>query len=411
MIRQQALNKNLQVSFQIDPVIKTIQTDPRRFKQMLVNLLGNAVKFTPSGGQVGLDVRADYAAGTVRLTVWDTGIGVKPEDAQRLFQPFSQVDSGLTRQYGGTGLGLSLVYRMAELHGGGVSLDSIPGQGSRFTISLPWTGESDRPGTSPLKPLRAPDIHRALVIEDSPPLAEKLVRYLQDLGAQTTQTPEGEEGFRLALELRPDVILLDTRLADLPSWETLACLKKDPHVLNIPVIIISEVDELARGQDLGAADYIIKPVTRQRLHESLVKVLGAQEPAAAAALPSRRPLILIAEDNLANQTTYADYLAAKGYRVVAASTGQETIARVREAMPDLILLDVQLPEIDGLEIARRLRNDPQYSAIPIVAITALAMPGDRQRCLAAGMNDYLTKPVSLKHLAQTIETYTQTQTP
>jgi CheY-like chemotaxis protein len=250
---------------------------------MLVNLLSNAVKFTPENGQIGLEALADEAEQIVNFTVWDTGIGIAQEDMPRLFQPFVQLDSRLARQYAGTGLGLSLVSRMAELHGGGISVESQVDQGSRFTISLPWT-----------RPTRA-----AAVIEESSP----------------------EANFSLA-----------------------------------------------------------------------------------APTKNGRPYrILLVDDNEDNINLFQDYLYSTGYQVTVARNGKEAIARTQEDKPDLILMDIQMPEMDGLEATRRLRADVSLAPIPIITVTALAMPGDRERCLAAGANDYLSKPVRLEKLLKTIQ--------
>jgi CheY-like chemotaxis protein len=257
---------------------------------MLVNLLGNAVKFTPEDGQLGLTVEADEAAQVVRFTVWDKGIGIAAEDLPKLFRPFIQLDSSLARRQAGTGLGLALVQRMADLHGGGVSVESAPGQGSRFSITLPWT-------------LSAP-----------------------------ASTPRRK---------KPTALLRHTnRLGPLPR--------------------------------------------------------AADQP----------PLILLADDDEINLGTYSDYLQVKGFQVQVAHQGEEAAALAAADKPDLILMDVQMPGVDGLEATRRIRQhpDPQVAAIPIIMLTALAMPGDRERCLAAGGSEYLSKPVSLAVLIKTIET-------
>lgn len=283
MIRQLALKKQLQVAETVIDQVAEIHADERRLKQMLVNLLSNAVKFTPEGGQIGLEVRGDEAEQVVHFTVWDTGIGIAPNDLKRLFQPFVQLDSRLSRQYSGTGLGLSLVFRMAELHGGSVSVESEVNQGSRFTFSLPWT---------------------------------KLVR-----------------GANSAEEASPETSL--TRLA------------------------------LAQNGQ-----------------------------------PYR---ILLADDNEDNIGLFQDYLQAIGFQVIVVRNGKEAIERIQEEQPHLILMDIQMPVMDGLEATRRLRADAMLAPIPIIAVTSLAMPGDRERCLEAGANDYLSKPVHLDKLVKTIK--------
>jgi signal transduction histidine kinase/CheY-like chemotaxis protein len=275
-VKETAHRKGLKISSTVDDQLGAIVADERRIKQVLVNLLSNAVKFTPSGGRVALDARGDVAEGVVRFAVSDTGIGISAENRDRLFKPFVQIDSSLSRSYGGTGLGLALVYRLVKLHGGSVLLESTPGDGSRFTAVIPWR-----------------------------PVASR------------------------AEERRPE-------------------------------------------------------------HAT---------PAAAG-----RGLVLLAEDNEANIETIAGYLSVKGFKVVVARNGAEAVERARESRPDVILMDVQMPGMDGLEAMRLIRAGPgPLGAVPIVALTSLAMPGDEERCTAAGASVYMTKPIGLKRLVSVIE--------
>jgi signal transduction histidine kinase/CheY-like chemotaxis protein len=284
-ISQMARKKNLQVVASFDNTVQMIDADARSLKQILVNLLANAVKFTPDGGHVGLDIVGDAARGLVCCTVWDTGIGIAEADLTRIFQPFIQLDGRLAREYGGTGLGLALVSRMVDLHGGSIVATSSPGQGSRFTVTLPW------------KPSAA---------ESAP-------------------------------------------------------------------------------------------------HQEILTIAAEDEP---ADLP-KQPLVLVAEDNAANLMAVADYLTANGYQVVAARNGAEALAQTRASHPDVVLMDIQMPGMDGLEATRCIRADPTIATIPIIALTALAMPGERERCLAAGATVYLSKPIRLKELARTIAAQVQ----
>jgi CheY-like chemotaxis protein/nitrogen-specific signal transduction histidine kinase len=283
-IKQEAQKKRIKVISEGDDSVDTIQADQRRLKQILVNLLSNAVKFTPDGGRVGLKVKYDQAQEVVHFTVWDTGIGISEEDMKHLFDPFVQIDSKLSRQHEGTGLGLSLVARLAELHGGGLFVESKEGQGSRFTVSLPWSMTDSS----------------AQIVNDDPPSVE---------------------------------------------------------------------------------------------HESVSPATNGQQSAH----------ILFAEDNEVNIITVRDFLQAKGYRVTVARNGVEALERAKEERPNMILMDIQMPEMDGLEATRHLRTDDKLNTVPVVALTALAMPGDRERCLAAGANEYLSKPVNLKRLVEVIE--------
>ncbi|NUM46414.1 MAG: PAS domain S-box protein, partial [Anaerolineales bacterium] len=286
-IKEIASKKNLKLAFHLNDHLAIVEADPKRLKQMLVNLLSNAVKFTPSDGQISLQVTTNSEEKTVTFTVADTGIGIAPEDLPRLFQPFTQLDSSLSRQHEGTGLGLVLVQRLAQLHGGTISVQSIPNKGSQFTITLPY---------------------------------------------------------------HPPVF---------------------PH-----------------------------PTPSHPPHKGVTGPLNAHP----ATLPNLTPIrILLAEDNDFNTQAIQDYLQDKGYQITTARDGRSAIESAQQTHPHLILMDIQMPEMDGLEAIRQLRATPAFAHTPIIALTALAMPGDRERCLSAGANEYLVKPVSLKDLVETIQ--------
>ncbi len=289
-VRQQALKKRIQLEIKLPPNLPDLSVDGRRIRQVLINLVNNAVKFTPDGGRITLQV-SRYQSPTalesaesppqtfLRIAVIDTGIGIAPEHINKLFQPFIQIDSALNRQYQGTGLGLALVKRIVELHGGQVGLTSEVGVGSCFTIDLPC---------------------------DALPFSTEL----------------------------------ETQLTPIPD---------------------------------------------------------SSSPEKAS------PLILLAEDNEANIMTLSGYLKAKGYQVLLAKSGQEAVALAQSKTPDLILMDIQMPGMDGLEAMQQIRREPTLSNVPIIALTALAMAGDRERCLAAGSTDYLSKPIPLRQLVTTIQ--------
>ena len=317
-VRQAALQKQLSVLYKLDNAVTTLWADERRLKQILVNLLSNAVKFTSPGGTIGLEVQADTANHVVHLTVWDTGIGIAEEKLGHLFQPFVQLDSSLARQYAGTGLGLALVARMIELHGGGVRVESTVGKGSRFTIWLPWHNTVSNAAPIP--------------VDDAPADAS--------------------------------VLALDRALA-MPGDSS-------------PAAVRSESNDAAAPAD-----------------------------SSPAAIPPDAQVIVLAEDNEDNIAMLADYLRGKHYHVVIARNGQEAIMQARATRPALILMDIQMPGMDGLEATQCIRADADLAAIPIIALTALAMRGDRDRCLAAGVNDYLSKPIKLQQLTKIIETYLQ----
>jgi len=414
LVRQMAQAKKQSVSYSLSPMDLRVQTDPRRLKQMLVNLLSNAVKFTPEGGALGLQVEGDATHDQVRFSVWDKGIGIAADDMPRLFHAFVQLDSSLSRQYAGTGLGLTLVQRMAELHGGGITVESEVGHGSRFTITLPWHSTSptiDAPEKFALPAL--PQL--VLLVEDSLVTTEQITRYLQEMGVQSVSQALATGLVDKAAELQPGVILLDLYLPDKSGWDALHELKADPRTQKIPVVITSVMEDRARALELGATAYLVKPVSLADLHSTLSQIarpspMPPPTPWPAAPPVASRPAtatasLLLAEDNETNISILSDYLESQGYQVTVARHGAEAVERALQAPPDLILMDIQMPGMDGLEATRRVRAEPALAQVPIIALTALAMPGDRERCLAAGANDYLMKPVSLDVLIKTINTH------
>ncbi len=329
--------KHITVETTLDPAVTLIEADARRLKQVLLNLLSNAVKFTPEGGTIGLEVVGDQARQMVQLTVRDSGIGIAAEDMPRLFQPFVQLDSRLARQYNGTGLGLVLVYRMVEMHGGSVSVTSEVGQGSRFTISLHWNSQSPAVepiyAAAPIAVSDRPAIRQVLIIEDSPTSAAQLARYLGELEltAVTISSRRGSDRPGVAVQARSDCA--GCALPDTSGWEVLEQLKADPRTQAIPVLIVSVMDDRAYGLNLGAAEYLVKPFTRQDVYHVLHRLIHADrnDPfTSAQSLAASSPIVLLAEDNEASIATTLDYLSAKGYQVVVARNGTEAIARAHE---------------------------------------------------------------------------------
>jgi signal transduction histidine kinase/ActR/RegA family two-component response regulator len=284
-VMEQAQKQKINLKLVMDNQSVMLTADERRLKQILVNLLSNSVKFTPDGGSVSLETKCDLESESLMFSVRDTGIGIAPDDLKRLFSPFTQLDSKLSRQYSGTGLGLTLVMKLVELHGGSVAVESEIGKGSCFTIRIPCKG-------------------------------------------------------------------LDTLNQHNPS----------------DTISLSEITT-------------------------------------AETLRSNTPLILVADDNEINLITVTDYLRANNLRVIQARDGLEAVKMVREHIPSLVLMDIQMPLMDGLDAIAHLRADDQHSKLPIIALTSRAMVGDRERCIAVGANDYLSKPVNMKQLVKTIHNH------
>jgi CheY-like chemotaxis protein len=286
-VRQLALSKHIKIRLNVQDGDMLVWVDERRVKQILINLLNNAVKFTDNGKQIGLDVACDRAGGWVNFSVWDEGIGINAEDQEKLFKPFVQLESGLARMHEGTGLGLALVSRLTESHGGTIELISKRGEGSRFTIRLP-------------------------------------------LRADMTQ------------EIAKAVI---------------------------------KVEENSEAQPVGGK-------LAQRM---------------------RNELILLAEDNETNIQMVKDYLEYKGFQIVVARNGFDAVNQTKMLNPAVILMDIQMPGMDGLEAIRRIRAMSEFQSTPIIAVTALVMEGDRELCLLAGADEYVSKPVRLRNLYNLIE--------
>ncbi len=411
-VRQQAHRKNIKLNFKITEEIGEIEVDERRIRQVLINLLSNAVKFTPEGGEVGVEIAANVEREILWFSVMDTGIGIAPENLDKLFKPFVQLDSRLSRRYAGTGLGLVLVRRIVELHGGSIAVESQEGKGSQFTITLPWKPLPQRVVSSVEQQQargQLSNLHQALIIEDSETAAKQVARYLAELGSTAYIHPCGEGAIEATEKLNPDVIILDILLPDVSGWEVLAQLKAHPATQRIPVLVISVVDERSQALSMGALEYLVKPISRQQLHAALSQIFAQtsqlSDNTALVLTPKRQrqpPLILLAEDNQANMDILVDYLQLNEFRVSWARNGIEAVQIAKQQKPDLILMDIQMPEMDGLEATRRIRTDAELATIPIIALTALAMPGDREKCLAAGATDYLTKPIGLKTLTKII---------
>lgn len=413
-IRQQAHQKQIKLTSQVPPRIGKVLVDERRIRQVLINLLSNAVKFTPEGGEVWIEVQTDADREVLHFSIVDTGIGISQGDINKLFQPFVQLDSSFTRRYKGTGLGLALVRQVVELHGGSVALESAVGEGSRFTVSIPWMPENE-PTKAP-EFLAAPDLksyiashamHRVLIVEDSAPAAEQVARYLEELGINDcTINSLGTGTVEAATIINPDVIILDLQLPDRSGWDVLTQLKANPNTQNIPVLIISVVDEPSRAKEWNVCEYLVKPFSRSQFQVAWRKLLLAQKRFESTdSCDTSLPLLLLAEDNETNISTIVEYLEVKGYRVAIALNGQEAVQMTKQLKPDLILMDIQMPEMDGLEATRQIRADRELAGIPIIALTSLAMPGDREKCLEAGVDEYLAKPVSLKKLIEAIGQY------
>jgi CheY-like chemotaxis protein/anti-sigma regulatory factor (Ser/Thr protein kinase) len=339
-----------------------MHADVTKVRQALLNLLGNACKFTERG-TITLAVAREPVDGRgwLSFTVRDTGIGMTPAQLARLFEAFSQADAATTRKYGGTGLGLALSRRLCRMMGGDVTVESEAGRGSTFTVRLPaLVTPASEPGAEAATPVspQAPASHgTVLVIDDEAAVRDLMQRFLVKEGFRVATAAGGDEGLRRARELHPDAITLDVMMPGMDGWAVLAALKADPAVADIPVIMLTIVDDRNLGYALGAAEYLTKPVDRERLVAVLKKY--------------RRDLpVLVVDDDPVLRELLGRTLATAGYTVVEAENGRVALERLREVSPSVILLDLMMPEMDGFEFLVALRDHDAWREIPVVVITA-----------------------------------------
>jgi signal transduction histidine kinase/CheY-like chemotaxis protein len=340
-----------------------ITADAGKVKQMLLNLASNAVKFTAEGGTVTVETRR--LAGSIEVSFADTGIGIDKQDQERIFHEFQQVDSGVGRSQPGTGLGLTLTRRFARLHGGDVRLESQPGKGSVFTISLPIQAHGQEAPPTPAAATRTPDTSRplVLVVEDDPAAAELLTRQLDRAGFGTEVARSGADAIAKAIARKPAAITLDILLPDLDGWEVLTRLKREPATSEIPVVVVSVVDNPELGIALGALDYFVKPVPANDLINRLNGFKFVRK-------AGEKPRILVVDDEPANREWLQRILEPAGFAVIQARGGKEAIELAKSRKPDLVLLDLMMPEVTGFDVVEALRADESTKSTPIMVLTA-----------------------------------------
>jgi PAS domain S-box-containing protein len=370
--------------------IGTVRCDSMRLRQILLNIIGNACKFTKEGSvQLRVSRRYDIGREWVEFAVSDSGIGMTEEQLARLFQEFAQADASTTRQFGGTGLGLAITRKLCQMMGGDVTAISSPGQGSTFTVRLP----ADDVAAVPLVDAPAdatctstPHGGEAsrevvLVIDDDPTARELITTHLREQGFAVQTASRGIDGLKLARDLHPAAITLDILMPDIDGWTVLAALKGDPALADIPVIIVTIVDEQRRGITLGAAAYLTKPIDRRRL-------LGIMSP---YRVTERTNTVLIVDDDEEHRQLVRAILETQGWVVREAANGRLALDALASGLPDMVLLDLMMPEMDGFQVVATLQENPAWRDVPIVIVTALDLTTEDRRRLSGGVEEILSK--------------------
>jgi CheY-like chemotaxis protein len=419
-------NKGLELVYSIPSNIPdAVIGDPGRIRQILVNLVGNAIKFTAKGEvsiNTELELKTDYEV-CVHFSVADTGIGIPPEKQAKIFNAFEQADNTTTREYGGTGLGLSITARLVEMMKGRIWVQSEMGKGSVFHCMV-WLSLSAEPASRRI-PLDVSSLKgvNVLVVDDNATNRRILEESLRAWGMKATSV----DGGKAALEEMKNgeitgspftIVLVDYMMPGMDGFELAEKIKADPSIANSTIIMLTSAGQrgdAARCLELGISAYLLKPINQKQLLETICGSL--QKDAVTKTRPSlltrhsiresKRSLnILLAEDNLINQKLAVSLIQKMGHKVSIAQNGRLALEAIERETFDIILMDVQMPEMDGLEATQAIRTRESLIGrprIPIIAMTAYAMAGDRDRCLEAGMDGYVSKPISAQKLFETIE--------
>jgi signal transduction histidine kinase/DNA-binding response OmpR family regulator len=380
IVQPLATRKRVKLQLSLEGNLPAVVADRSKLKQIMYNLLSNATKFTPESGTV--TVHAEVSEGQVQVAVRDTGIGIRPEDKDQIFQEFRQADGSAARQYEGTGLGLALTRRFVQMHGGRIWVDSEVGHGSTFTFSLPLrTLETESPILVPGDSAKGrghdecdvtPD-PLVLVVEDDPQSRELLGLALTQSGYRVAYAVDGDEALELAAELLPFAVTLDIMLPKRDGWQVLRDLKGDPATEGIPVIIVSILDNRDLGFSLGAADYLVKPVDRAELLKRLGRFSFTTK------VKSQVVRVLTIDDDPKAVDLVSTLLHSEGFEVLRAYGGQEGIDKALIEQPDAIILDLMMPEVSGFGVIQRLKQDARACRIPIFVLTAMDLTDEVRR--------------------------------
>ncbi len=429
-LAQRAQDKGLELACLIHPdLISELKGDPARLRQIMINLIGNAIKFTHQGEVV---IRAEPVSETdtqvtVYFSIQDTGIGIPLEQQQSIFERFTQADGSTTRKYGGSGLGLTICKQLVEAMGGEIGVESTAGVGSTFWFQITFEKQpAERRGTAPLiiKPVNLSEM-RILGVDDNATNRTILTKTVEGFGCRVDTVASGSKAIEILRNALRNgdpyqVVLLDMQMPGMDGEQAARAIKGDPALRDIRIIVLTSIGQrgdAAHMEALGCSGYLLKPVRQHMLYEALLAVLGRKEEAEPAIITRHllaeqkqhsNQRILLAEDNSINQKLAVIVLNKSGFSVDAVENGLQVIEKAKEGKYDAILMDVQMPEMDGFEATRHIREwEAGRQHIPIIAMTAHAMKGDRERCLEAGMDDYVSKPLEIRILLGVLDRWLQ----
>ena len=423
-VSYRAHQKGLELIYEVQPdVPEALLGDPGRIRQILVNLIGNAIKFTDSGEIfVGIEEESQTSNSTsLHFSVKDTGVGVPAEKQKTIFEAFSQADGSMARKYGGTGLGLAICTRLVKMMGGNCWVESQTGQGStfHFTVQLATQGTTcARPAF--LQPEQLRDLH-ALIVDDNTTNRRVLCGMLSRWGMKPTEVECGQSALK-ALEMAKSfghpfpLIVIDGQMPEMDGFALAERIQKDPELVGATIMMLTSAGHLgdaARCRQLGISAYLVKPIRQGELLDAICSVLNEAPKKGSVPLVTRHTLrevkkrlrVLLAEDNAVNQMLAVRLLEKRGYTVTVAVNGRDALAAFEKESFDVILMDIQMPEMDGLEATAeiRVREKSKGGHIPIIAMTAHSLVGDKERCLTAGMDGYVSKPIRTHQLFAVIE--------
>ena len=393
--------KDLRVDVDLEPDLPPISADRDRLVQVVTNLLSNAIKFTPEGGEIRVraqifkDGEAEGVLDMIRVSVSDTGIGIAPEDLEKVFEKFKQVGDTLTDRPKGTGLGLPICKELVEHHGGRIWGESQLGKGSTFYFTLPVMEKIE---------VEVPEVKEEkakvplgggktiLVVDDEANIRRFLSHELTNRGYRVFEGSGGKEAIDLAREHHPDLITLDVLMPDIDGFDVTAVLKSDPDTKDIPILILSVVEDKEKAFKLGANDYVTKPFDSEILMSKMDRLLF-----------EGKKKVLVADDDKSLVKAVKFELEKRGFSVYVAYDGEEALKVIESNRPDLVVLDVVMPEMDGYEVMRVLKGNPETADIPIVVLTGVEINGGRVKALSLGATEYATKSGGLTKLFEDIE--------